>query len=334
MYSRISGHSFKLNHVYIESRSTVCGPLEYAGPLGQYFDLSFTDYYADQSSFEKAECHMLEKAFYLCLNKKNISNKDIDIVLGSDLLNQNTSVHYMARHIPLPFIGIYSACSGICSTLSVLALLIEGKMIHRGITLISSHNLTAERQYRYPIEYGVQRRITSTFTSTGAIAVLLSDKKSTIKIEGITLGRVVDYKQKDPNDMGRAMAPAAYDTLMQHFHDFKRTSEDYDLIVTGDLSAYGSSILKLMFKKTGITLEHYNDCGKMLYYDNQDVDQGGSGCACSALVTIGYLCTLLETKKIKKVLLVATGALLSPVMSAQKESIPAIAHAVILEAIV
>lgn len=333
MCSYMCNHSFKLNHVYINSYASVCGPLEYNGPLGTYFDKHYDDYHCHTKNFETAERKMLEDSLYLCLTKQNIKAEDVDLFLGSDLLNQITTVDYLAREIPRPFIGIYSACSSFTSTLSLMSLLIEGKMIKNGITFVSSHNATAERQYRYPVEYGVQKRVTSTFTATGAVSVYLSSVPSDIKVESITLGRVVDYKQKDPNDMGRAMAPAAYDTLKQHLKDLNRTSDDYDLIVTGDLSKYGSDILKAMFKKDDIVLDCYNDCGNLLYNQkNQDVNQGGSGCACSALVTMGYLCTLLKEKTLKKILVVATGALLSPVMSAQKESIPTVAHAVSLEA--
>ena len=332
MSSHILGHSFKLEHVYIESIGSVCGPLEYHGPLGGYFDKHYDDFYCGEKSFEKAERHLLEDAVSICLKKANLEIKDIDMFLGSDLLNQNITVNYLARNILKPFLSIYSACSGICSTSAIMSLLIEGHLIDRGLVMVASHNKTAERQFRYPNEYGVQKRNTSTFTATGAVSVLLSHIPSKIKVESITIGRVVDYRQKDPNDMGRAMAPAAYDTLLQHFKDLNRNYEDYDLIVTGDLSQYGSKLLKAMFVKNGMSLSHYNDCGNMLYDKKQDVNQGGSGCACSALVTMGYLCSLLEKGQLKKVLLVATGALLSPVMSGQKESIPSIAHALSLEA--
>lgn len=333
MSSHILGHSFKLDHVYLHESAAVCGPLEYEGPLGQYFDKHYDDYYCGVQNFECAERKMLADALFLCLKRNHLKDDQVDLYLGGDLLNQNITVHYLARDISAPFIGVYSACSSFVSTIILMSLLIEGHMINKGITLVSSHNATAERQYRYPVEYGIQKRITSTFTSTGAVALLLSDVKSSIRVESVTMGRVIDYKQKNPNDMGRAMAPAAYDTLKTHFKDLKRTYEDYDLIVTGDLSLYGSTILKEMFKKEGINLTNYNDCGNLLYDSKQDVNQGGSGCACSALVTMAYLCRLLKEGTLKKVLVIATGALMSPTMSAQKESIPSVAHALSLEVV-
>lgn len=333
MCSHILGHSFKLNHVYVHECASVCGIDEYKGPLGEFFDKHYENYHCNTKNFECAERKMLEDALYICLDKNKEKAEHIDLYLGGDLLNQNATVHYLARDIPSPFIGIYSACSSFTSTIILMSLLIEGKMIQKGISLVSSHNATAERQYRYPVEYGIQKRNTSTFTATGATALLLSDVKSNIRVESVTIGRVIDYKQKNPNDMGRAMAPSAYDTINSHFKDLNRTYQDYDLIVTGDLSLYGSSILKEMFKKDGIELDNYNDCGNMLYHSYQEVFQGGSGCACSALVTVGYLIKLLKNGTLKKVLIVSTGALLSPVMSAQKESIPSVAHAIVLEAI-
>ncbi|MDE6952467.1 MAG: stage V sporulation protein AD [Erysipelotrichales bacterium] len=334
MSSHFLGQSVKLENVYIASTGTTCGPLEYAGPLGSCFDKFFDDYHCGESSFEKAERKMLRDALDICLKREQMKYKDVELYIGGDLMNQITNVHYLAREIPKPFVGIYGACSSFCLSMGVASLMIEGGFIDNAISLVSSHNATAERQYRYPVEYGVQKKSTTTFTATGAVATLLTSQPTNVRIEAVTFGKVIDYSQEDPNDMGRAMAPAAYDTILSHFQDLKRSFKDYDLVVTGDLSTYGHKILKEMLQRHHIDVVHYNDCGCMLYDINkQDVFQGGSGCACSALVTMGHLYPLLKEKKYKRVLVVATGALLSPMMSAQKESIPCVAHAISLEVV-
>ncbi len=334
MSSRFLGNSMLFDHVYVSNTGTTCGVVEANGPLGHYFDKSYQDYHCGEDSFEKAERKMLRDALDICLQKQHLKYKDIDLFIGGDLLNQITTVHYLARELPQPFIGIYGACSSFSLSSIVSSLLIEAGYFENILTLVSSHNATAERQYRYPIEYGIQKKETTTFTATGAIATHFTNKATDVRVEACTIGRVIDYLQDDPNDMGRAMAPSAYDTILQHFKDLKRSFDDYDLVVTGDLSSYGREILKEMLQRQKIDVKHYNDCGCMLYDINQqDVFQGGSGCACSGLVTMGYLYPLLKSKKYKRILVIATGALLSPMMSSQKESIPCVAHAISLEVV-
>lgn len=333
MPSRFLGNSMLFENVYITSCGTTCGPLEAKGPIGKSFDKVYLDYYCQEDSFEKAERKMLRDALDICLNRNQLKYRDIDLYIGGDLLNQITTVHYLAREIPKPFIGIYGACSSFCLSMINAALLLEAGYFEHIVTLVSSHNATAERQYRYPLEYGIQKKVTSTFTATGAIATHLTSQQSEIRVEACTIGKVVDYSQNDPSDMGRAMAPSAYDTIMQHFQDLNRNFHDYDLVVTGDLSTYGHHILKEMLQREKIDVLHYNDCGCMLYDQDQQVFQGGSGCACSGLVTMGYLYPLLKQKKYKRILVVATGALLSVLMTSQKESIPCVAHAISLEVV-
>ena len=331
MSSHFLGNSIKLENVYIASTGTVCGPLEYQGPLGSSFDKGFGDYHCGEDSFEKAERKMLRDSLDICLKREKLKQKDIDLYIGGDLLNQITTVNYLARELPKPFVGIYGACSSFCLSMAMSSLLIEGGFVDKVIAMVSSHNATADR---YPVEYGVQKKDTTTFTATGAISTLLTNQPTQVRVESITLGKVVDYSQDDPNDMGRAMAPAAYDTITTHFEDLKRSFQDYDLVVTGDLSTYGHKILKEMMQRHKIDVVHYNDCGCMLYdLQNQEVFQGGSGCACSGLVTMGHLYPMLKDKKYKRVLVVATGALLSPMMSAQKDTIPCVAHAISLEVV-
>lgn len=333
MSSSILGSSFLLHDVYIESIGTSVGKLESEGPLGKYFDVRYDDHYIGEKSYEKAELKMLQDAIGCCLKKVTKKYQNIDVFLGGDLNNQITSSNYMARDFRRPFIGLYSACSTVALALINASLLIDSKAIKNANVFVSSHNATAERQFRYPIEYGIQKKLTSTFTATGAVSVLLSNQRSKVRVESVTLGRVIDYKQKDPNDMGRAMAPCAYDTLMNHLRDLKRKGTYYDLILTGDLSNYGKSILTAMMENN-IEYKEYNDCGCLLYDTNkQDVFQGGSGPTCSALVTFGYVYQMMLKGKYQRVLIIPTGALLSPVMTNQKESIPCIAHAFSLEVV-
>ena len=202
----------------------------------------------------------------------------------------------------------------------------------RAMAFTSSHNATAERQYRYPTEYGVQKPETTTYTATGAGAIIVSNEKSDIMVTSATIGEVVDYEFNDANNMGVAMAPAAYKTMSQHFKDLNREPSYYDLILTGDLSTYGKKVIIELFKKDNIELKNYDDCGLILFdTKNQKVFAGGSGCACCALTSYSYILDKMHKKELKRVLIIATGALLSPTLIQQKETIPCIAHAVSLE---
>ncbi len=333
MLSRFFGNSCLINGVYISSSGLTAGVMEGEGPLKQYFDKIYEDHYCHQDSYEQAERKMLEDALNICLEKEKLSSSDISLYIGSDLLNQNVTFHYLLRDIAKPSFAIYGACSGFALSTAIGSIFIDGQYVDNVMTLVASHNATAERQYRFPVEYGIQKRNTTTFTSTGAVATFLSNKKSDIKIESVTFGRVIDYNQNDPNDMGRAMAPAAFDTIQNHFKDLNRGFKDYDLIVTGDLSEYGHKLLMEMFARINIYPDNLDDCGRILYSKNQEVFQGGSGVACSALVTMGYLYHQLIERKMKRILVVSTGALLSPMMTFQKETIPCVAHAISLEVV-
>jgi len=249
MSSRISGNSFIFENVYIQSVGTTAGIVEHQGPLGHYFDKHYPDHYHHQKSYEQAEIEMLKDAILLCLKKGKVKKEDIDLYFGGDLNNQITACYYYASHLYKPFIGLYSACSTIGLALANASIMIENHNIHSAIACTVSHNATAERQFRYPLEYGIQRKETMTFTATGSCAVYLSCKVSKVKIESITLGKVIDYDQYDANDMGRAMAPAALDTYLQHMKDLKRDGTYYDLILTGDLSNYGKKIMKDLLKE-------------------------------------------------------------------------------------
>lgn len=333
MSSVLSGSSMILNNVYIRSIGTVCGIDEFKGPLGNYFDRHYPDFHFGNTSYELAEIAMLQDAINAALKKGDLKKEDINVYLGGDLNNQVTASNYAAKDFRRPFMAMYGACATMGLVIDTAAMLIENHSLHNANCFVCSHNATAERQFRYPVEYGVQRKETMTTTATGAVSVILDNNPSAIKIEALTIGRVIDLDQSDPNDMGRAMAPAAFDTLCNHLSDLKRQATYYDLIVTGDLSNYGKAIMKELMKENNINYNEYDDCGSLLYSSDQDVNQGGSGPSCSALVTFGYLYQKMLKHKYKRILVITTGALLSPVMTNQKQSIPCIGHAFSLEVV-
>lgn len=329
---KLGKQSWKFNQVYIQAAATVTGPSEQQGPLKEYFDYSFDNLHCNEKNWESAERALLKKSIDLCMSKTNIRQDAIDLFISGDLLNQNVSSNYAARDIPSPFLCVFGACSTSMETVAIGSSLIDSGNCNNVLASTSSHYSTAERQFRYPTEYGGQKPDTATTTVTGAGTILLNNKPSDILVEGATIGKVIDYGQTDPLDMGSAMAPAAADTIVQHMKDFGRKPEDYDLILTGDLSSVGSPIVKKMTEQSGFDMEGvHRDCGLMIYNPNQQVFAGGSGCACSAVVTYGYVLQQLKENKLKRVLIVATGALLSPTLVQQKETIPCIAHGVVLQ---
>lgn len=325
----------KYKNVYIEDTYTICGNYENDGPLSKYFDKKYEkDLYFGEKSWEKAEVHLLKEACSNLLKKNKLKEKDIDLLISGDLQNQIAASDYMARDFDIPFLGIFEACSTSSEGLIIGSNFIEGLDYKKVLVTTSSHNMTAEKQFRNPTEYGTPKPKTATFTATGAVSVLLSNRKSKVKIESSTIGKVVDMGITDVNNMGAVMAPAAGDVIYNHLKDTKREASYYDLILTGDLGIYGKNILKdYMMTKYNIELsDNYNDCGVMLYdLDKQPVLAGGSGPVCSALVNFGYIYKEMLKGKYKKVLIVPTGAVFSPTFTFQKESIPAIANCVSLE---
>ncbi|WP_368504604.1 stage V sporulation protein AD [Alkalihalophilus sp. As8PL] len=318
--------------VYIHSTGTAVGPLEGEGPLGTSFDKIFDNLYCDEENWELAERALMEEAVRLCLAKVNRKPSDVDIMLAGDLLNQIVTSNYAARQLGIPFLGMFSACATVMQSVAVASIFINGHYVENALVAVSSHHSTAERQFRYPTEFGGQKPETATYTVTGSGAVLLSNQPNAIRVTHATLGQVVDMGVANPLDMGSAMAPAAAKTLLTHFKETQREPSYYDLIVTGDLSRVGSSILRKLVEDEGIKLRNnYEDCGVMIYHQEQPVFAGGSGAGCPAIVTFGYLMKEMERGIIKRLLVVATGALLSPLMMQQKETIPCIAHAVSFE---
>lgn len=324
-------------NTYIMDTYTVCGNYENDGPLFKYFDKKYEkDLYFGEKSWEKAEVHLLKEANNNILKKNKLKESDIDLLISGDLQNQIAASDYMARDFDIPFMGIFEACSTIGEGIILGSTFIESGNVKRVIVSTSSHNMAAEKQFRNPTEYGTPKPKTATFTATGGVSILLSNKKSKVRIESSTIGRVVDMGTCDVNHMGAVMAPAAGDVIYNHLKDTNRKPDYYDLILTGDLGVYGMDILKdYMMTKYNIELgDNYNDCGTMLYdIDKQPVFAGASGPVCSALVGFGYIYKEMLKGKYKRVLLVPTGAVFSPTFTFQKESIPSIANAISLEAI-
>ncbi|MBN8234751.1 stage V sporulation protein AD [Halobacillus kuroshimensis] len=320
------------NQVYIQASGTAVGPMEGEGPLGSTYDVIHEELHCGESNWELAERKLMFDAVYACLQKAGVDQSAIDLFLAGDLLNQNVTGNYVARQLGIPVLGMFGACSTSMETLASGAALVDSGFADQALVAVSSHNCTAERQFRYPTEYGGQKPKTATYTVTGSGAALLSRTPSPVQVEAATIGRVMDYNIKDPFDMGSAMAPAAWDTIKTHLEDMGRMPSDYDVIATGDLSSVGSPIFRDMMKQDGYDLsEVHKDCGMLVYHSDQPVFAGGSGCACSAVVTYGKLIQDLMEGKYNKVLVAATGALMSPMMIQQKESIPGIAHAVVLK---
>ena len=327
----------KYNNVYLNKVSTVVGPYEHDGPLSRRFDRSYEDMYMNEESFECAEIHLMKESVDILLDKLNIKKSDINLFIAGDLQNQITSSCFTALHLNVPFIGLYSACATNVLGLITASNMIESKLVNNSIVSVSSHNMVSERQFRNPTEYGAPKPSSATFTATGGASAYLSNNKSNIKIDSSTIGKVVDMNQNDPNNMGACMAAAAANTIYKHLKDLGRSSSYYDLIVTGDLGLYGKDILiEYMQKKYHIDIsKNYNDCGIMLYdlINQKEVQAGGSGPVCSALVVYGDIIPKMVKKEVKRVLYVATGALFNPTMVFQKMNILSIAHAISLEVV-
>lgn len=322
------------NPPIITSTASIVGPMEGEGLLQEYYDCIMKDTLNDMASWEKCESHMLEWSILKGVEKEGSSLETIDCVLAGDLLNQLMSAHFALRSIQRPFLGLYGACSTFSQTLLVGSMMIDGGFANKIVATASSHHDAAERQYRYPTELGVQRPPGAQWTVTGAGAAILSSKGSGPRITCATIGRVIDYGIKDPNIMGPAMSPAAVDTILQHFQDTGRTVAYYDAIFTGDLGSVGKEMVIELFREHGIDFsQNYQDCGCMIYYDDQDSHSGASGCASSAVVFCGYLYQMLLASYFKRILLIGTGSLHSTTSYQQKETIPAIAHAVAIEMI-
>ena len=315
-------------------RSCACigGKFEGQGPLGSCFDELGQDSFFGEETWEKAESAMQKRALSRALDKAGLKAGDLDYILAGDLLNQCVGSSFGLRDFGIPFFGLYGACSTMGESLALASLLIDGGFARRAAAMTSSHFCTAERQYRMPVPYGSQRTPTAQWTATAAGCTILEEQGKGPYVTHVLCGRIVDKGIKDANNMGAAMAPAAYDTLSAFFRDTETTPKDYDLILTGDLGELGHDIVLDFLRQDGLDPgQRYQDCGMMIFdLEKQDVHCGGSGCGCSAAVLNGYVLPGLRDGKWRRVLFAPTGALLSPTTSFQGESVPGICHAVCL----
>ncbi|PKM45967.1 MAG: stage V sporulation protein AD [Firmicutes bacterium HGW-Firmicutes-8] len=331
----LQGHQtwvFKAEPV-IRSSAAVGGPFESKGALAGDFDILHEDVWLGQDSCEKAEKKMLEQACEKAIDKAGMKKEDVQFFLSGDLMNQIISSSFAARTLGVPYLGLFGACSSSMEGLALAALIVNSKAGENTLAAASSHNVAVEKQFRYPSEYGSQKPPTAQWTVTGAGAALLSLNGEGPRVTSATIGRVIDMGLSDPFNMGTAMAPAAVDTIQAHFRDLKREPNYYDLIATGDLGRIGHKIAGDLLDKHGIKIPPaiFTDCGILIYKEDQPVMAGGSGCGCSATVTYGHFLNRMRKGELKRILIVATGALMSPLSYQQKETIPCIAHAVSIE---
>lgn len=311
---------------------SVVGPKEGQGPFGNFFDMVLENDRFGESTFEKAERKMIEKAFLGAIKKARLKKHEVDIFLAGDLLNQIISSSYAARSFDTAYAGVFGACSTMAESLAIGSMFIDGGYFSNVACATGSHFATAERQFRFPLELGNQRPPTSQWTCTASACSMLSLVGEGPQITSATFGKVTDYGVKDVNNFGAIMAPAAANTIMAVLHDTKTTPDDYDLILTGDLGKFGSEVLLDLLEFQGIKLgKNYNDCGQMMFSIEQQPLMGGSGCGCSASILNSVIINQMKKGVFNKVLFVATGALLSTTSSQQGDSLPAIAHAVVIE---
>lgn len=318
------------NNVFLNHSSSLVGKNEYVGPIGNRFDAYEKDEYFGCKSFDEAESEMVRRNLNLLIGKAERSYDTIDLIVGGDLINQCTSTSFAICDTKIPYLGLYGACSTAIESIICAATFIDGGYVNSAIGLASSHFCSAERQYRFPLEYGSTRTPTSQNTVTGTGAFLLSNIPSKVKIKSAVIGRIIDKGVTDANNMGAAMACAAVDTIARFFKDSSNQIEDFDIIATGDLGYEGHSIAQEMLKYEKMDLgSRFTDCGLLIYdREKQDMHCGGSGCGCIASVVAGHFMKMLEDGEIKNLLAIGTGALLNPNSVFQKRHIPAVAHLV------
>ena len=319
--------------INIAATASIVGPKEKAGPLHQYFDQCLEDEFWGEKSWESAESKIVKETVNMAISKSGLPAKDFDFCFAGDRLNQCIASSFGLREINIPFIGLFGACSTFVESMIVASSFIDGNFATNAICAASSHFCSAEKQFRFPLELGNQRPPSSQWTVTGSGSAILTKEGTGPFITSFTPGKIIDMGIKDANNMGAAMAGAAEDTLIRHFKDTGRNPSYYDAIFTGDLGHIGKDILIDLASSKGYNIRaNYNDCGVLIFDKlKQDTHSGGSGCGCIATVFSGYIYKQLQEKKYKKVLLIATGALMNSTSSQQGESIPGIAHAVSIE---
>lgn len=314
----------------ITAWASVAGKKESGGPLHSYFDYTSQDTLFGQKTWEQAEKRMQQLALETLATKAGMKKEQFSLVYSGDLLNQCIGSSFSLNNTGIPHLGLYGACSTMAESLLLAAMTVSGQFSDQVVAMTSSHFASSERQYRFPLGYGGQRTPTAQWTVTGSGAALVCSSGYGPKIESCTIGTVMELGIKDANNMGAAMAPAAYHTIKAHFSDLKVKPEDYDLIVTGDLGALGKELLLELARRDGLPMGGKAlDCGTMVFdLETQDVHAGGSGCGCSAITLCGYLLDKLKTGKLNRILFCGTGALLSPTSTQQGLSIPGVCHAV------
>lgn len=338
MPARIGKYTLELNSKpVILGFASVVGKKESEGPLGKLYDQCHTDTTLGESSWEKAESRLQNEAVNVALYKSGLKNTDIDCIFAGDLLNQCISSTFGLRNLDIPFLGQYGACSTMAQTLGIASIFADCGAAKHAVAVTSSHFCSAERQFRFPLEYGGQRTPTAQWTATAAGAIIMGEGEQKngkkISVESVTFGRITDMGIKDAANMGAAMAPAAAQTLTDYLTDTGATPKDFDLILTGDLGSIGSELMEKILMNSGIDISPvHNDCGLMIYDRmKQDVHAGGSGCGCSGAVLCSIILQQMAAGDMNKVLFVGTGALMSPTSSQQGESIPGVAHLVYLK---
>ncbi|MBA2877636.1 stage V sporulation protein AD [Anoxybacillus ayderensis] len=321
------------NRPVIVATATVGGPFEANGKIADDFDLLHEDLWLGEDSYEKAHKVLFEEAFFQAMKKARIEKEQVQFVISGDLINQMTPSSFAARTLSTPYLGVFGACSTSMEALALSAFIVNYGGAKYILTGAASHNAAVEKQFRYPTEYGGQKPPTAQWTVTGAGVALVGKEGDGPRVTSATIGRVVDMGLTDPFNMGGAMAPAAVDTIEAHLRDMEIDASHYDLIVTGDLGKIGRTVSLDLLRKNGMELEdeRYQDCGLLIYREGQPVLSGGSGAGCSATVVYGHLLNRMKRGEIKRMLVVATGALLSPLTFQQGETIPCIAHAVAIE---
>lgn len=329
MGKRIGNRTILLeNKPRILSYGSIVGKKEHEGPLSNEFDQYTVDSFFGEKSFEKAESKLQKTAVEIALKKVNLNEKEIDNIFAGDLLNQCIGSSFGLRQFGIPFIGLYGACSTMALSTALASIFVDSGISNKTIAVTSSHFCSAERQYRFPLNYGSQRTPTAQWTVTGSGALVIANEGNGPYINSVTFGEIEDYGITDANNMGAAMAPSAVSTLVHYFKDTNTKPEDYDVIYTGDLGKVGTQLLYDLIEKEGYDLRcRHSDCGTLIFNtEEQDVHAGGSGCGCSASVLCSFIMHRFEEGQFKNILFMSTGALMSPTSSFQGESIPGIAH--------
>ena len=320
--------NINFKNVYINDYSSIVGQNEKEGNISKY-DKCVTDYYYGEKSFELAQIKMQADVINNLLYKNKLIDQNIDLIIGGDLLNQIAGTTYGIKRFNTAFLGVYSACSSFIESLIIGSEFLNNDNVKKVICTTSCHNLSSERQFRYPVEYGALRNVNSTFTSTGAVACLLSNKKSNIKIKSATIGNIFDYEINDPNMIGAIMAPAAAEVIIEHLRYFNLDSNYYDVILTGDLGNVGLNILKdYLFEDYHVKFKNIIDAGSKLFNELSDINDGASG---PLVLPLYFFNNIINKNKYKKILLVGTGSLHSATLVNQKQTIPSISHAISLE---